>query len=101
MLKQPEIQITDTYFKSNTLEVKIPVKNTGDEVLRVRVLDNPNINTVGEILIQPEETKYISITKKQVNLFDNTSRMPKKSFANITLQTNSKKHPSIDILLEF
>jgi hypothetical protein len=27
--------------------------------------------------------------------------MPKKTFANITLQTNSKKHPSIDILLEF
>jgi hypothetical protein len=101
MIKQAEIQITDTYFKSNTTEVKIPVKNTGDEVLRVRVLDNPNINTVGEILIQPEETKYISITKKQTNLFDDTSSLPKKSFATITLQTNSKKHPSIQILLEF
>lgn len=101
LIAQPEIQIKSDHFRVMGSEINIPIRNIGDRELIVEIEKNDLLQGITNFVIQPDEIYEL---KMQIN--NNTfpirlNRLPRKSFVKVNLRTNTRKHPNIQLVLEF
>jgi len=101
LIAQPEIQIKSDHFRVMGSEINIPIRNIGDRELIVEIEKNDLLQGITNFVIQPDEIYEL---KMQINNNDSPirlNRLPRKSFVKVNLRTNTRKHPNIQLVLEF
>ncbi|MDD4784140.1 MAG: hypothetical protein PHY32_00785 [Candidatus Pacebacteria bacterium] len=97
LIAQPEIQIEKDYFQTSKSEMIIPIRNIGDSDLIITLDDTK------KIIIQPEQIYELIVKNKTQVQYPHIGldRLPKKYYQRIELQTNTRKHPKIQLIVEF
>jgi len=99
LIAQPEIQLKSDYYKVMGSAISVPIRNTGDKDLVIKIDQNDLFEPIDNMTLKPDEIKNLVIKKKS-SIYQ-LNRLPRKSNIKIELQTNAKKHPKISLTIEF
>jgi hypothetical protein len=106
LASKPEMQIKQKSYVAINGQVDIPVKNTGNKDLMIKVANTEGLSMASEIRILPNEQKYLTVKLKTNSLQTETRgvtpafKILKKTFK-INLETNDPYYPSSTVDVDF
>lgn len=106
LASKPEMQIKQKSYVAINGQVDIPIKNTGNKDLMIKVANTDGLSMTSEIRILPNEQKSLAVKLKTNSLqTENRSVTPtfkilKKTFK-INLETNDSYYPSSIVDVDF